>query len=226
MEVKIVKLSKETFDVLKNYAKINLSLLVKPGNTLRTCSPQKNVLAIATIAEDIPKQFAIYDLNQFLGTISLFEDPDFSFGDKAVKISNGTGAVANYTYAAEEAIVSAPEKDIVLKDIGIEFDLEEDTLSQALKAASVIGLPNVAFIGRKKKVYVSAVDAQGGTKHSWEMPVGTTEGEFKLIYRLENLNFLPKNYHVEISTTKGHTKFTSSDNSIVYFIAAETGSQY
>ena len=221
-----MELSKETYEILKNYAGINMSLLVRKGKTLRTVSPQKTVMALAKIEEDIPEQFAIYDLNQFLGTLSLFDKPNLEFGEKVVTISSESGASSKYVYAAEEAIVSAPEKDIVLKDIGIEFDLEADKLSQALKAASVIGLPNIVFEGKNKKVYVSAADAGNDSAHSWSMPVGTTEGTFKLIYRLDNLKIMSRDYHVEISTTKGHTRFTSNDKKLVYFIAAEANSVF
>ena len=39
------KLSQDTLDILKNFAGINSNILVEPGNTIRTVSPVKNVLA-------------------------------------------------------------------------------------------------------------------------------------------------------------------------------------
>ena len=61
-----MKLSEKTFTLLKNFATINNSVLVKQGSKLRTISIAKNILAEATVNEEFPRDFAIYDLNQFL----------------------------------------------------------------------------------------------------------------------------------------------------------------
>ena len=63
---KTMKLSEKTLNILKNFSSINQSILVKQGNQLRTISVAKNILAEAEIKEDFPRDFAIYDLNQFL----------------------------------------------------------------------------------------------------------------------------------------------------------------
>ena len=65
-----MKLSKETIEVLKNFSGINQSIVVKEGNKLKTVNSLKNILAHATVEEDFPKEFAIYDLTRFLGLIS------------------------------------------------------------------------------------------------------------------------------------------------------------
>ena len=56
-----MNLSDKTLTVLKNFAGINNSILVKEGNQLRTISVAKNILAEAYIEEDFPRQFGIYD---------------------------------------------------------------------------------------------------------------------------------------------------------------------
>ena len=58
-----MKLTDSTLTVLKNFAGINNSILVKKGNKLRTISVAKNILAEADIPEDFPKDVAIYDLS-------------------------------------------------------------------------------------------------------------------------------------------------------------------
>ena len=74
-----MKLSDNTLTILKNFAGINNSILVKEGNKLRTISVAKNILAEADIKEEFPRDFAIYDLNQFLNGLSLHQDPDLDF---------------------------------------------------------------------------------------------------------------------------------------------------
>ena len=53
-------------------------------------SVMKNILAEATIQEDIPKDFGIYDLNQFLNGLSLHQSPELDFAnDEYVLIKEG-----------------------------------------------------------------------------------------------------------------------------------------
>ena len=74
-----VKISDTTKSVLKNFADINQNLLVQPGQELKTISTMKNILAKAKIEEEFTSEFGIYDLSEFLGVLSLFKRPTFSF---------------------------------------------------------------------------------------------------------------------------------------------------
>ena len=76
-----MKLSEHTISVLKNYANINQNLVVKEGNELLTMSSMKNIVAKATVEESFPRELAIYDLNEFLASISLFTNPILEFED-------------------------------------------------------------------------------------------------------------------------------------------------
>ena len=69
-----MKFSKTTIDILKNFTSINQSLLFRQGNVIRTMSVLKNILAEAVIEEELPKQFAIYDLGQFINGLELQPD--------------------------------------------------------------------------------------------------------------------------------------------------------
>jgi hypothetical protein len=64
-----IKISKRTLDILKNFSTINSGILVNEGNVLTTLSSTKNILAEAHVDETFPRQFAIWDLNKFLGTV-------------------------------------------------------------------------------------------------------------------------------------------------------------
>ena len=85
-----MKLSDNTISLLKNFSTINQSILFKTGNKLRTISVMKNILAEATINEALPKDFGIYDLNQFLNGHSLHQSPELDFtNDEYVVIKEG-----------------------------------------------------------------------------------------------------------------------------------------
>ena len=219
-----MKLSKSTTDILKNFSAINMSLLVRTGNTLKTISPTKTVMAIANITETMPREFALYDLNQFLGVNSLFEDPELTFSDNHVEIRSTSGAVACIKYAAKEAIVYAPDKDITLPDKNIAFTLDENALNSALRAASILSLPEICIIGRNGKAYLTVTDSKNTGSNTWEMTVGESTTDYRMIFRLDNLKLLPRSYNVIISS-KGICKFTSTTNDVIYYIATETNKQ-
>ena len=110
-----MKLSKSTIDILKNFKEINQSILFKQGNKLRTISVMKNILAEASIGEEFPKDFGIYDLNVFLNILStLHSDPDLDF-DKDEYLIIREGKKRNkFFFADPNVIVSPPDKSIEL----------------------------------------------------------------------------------------------------------------
>ena len=109
-----MKLSDKTLTILKNFAGINNSILVKEGNQLRTISVAKNILAEAEINEEFPREFGIYDLNQFLNGLSLHQDPDLDFTkDTYLDIREGKRRV-KYFFADPAVVIAPPEKDLSL----------------------------------------------------------------------------------------------------------------
>lgn len=51
----VIKISKRTLEVLKNFASINSGIIVNEGNTLNTLSSTKNILAEAKVDEVFTK---------------------------------------------------------------------------------------------------------------------------------------------------------------------------
>jgi hypothetical protein len=85
-----MKLSEKTLSLLKNFSGINQSILFKQGNKLRTISVMKNILAEVEVEEEFERDFGIYDLNQFLNAMSLYQNPQLKFAnDSYVGISEG-----------------------------------------------------------------------------------------------------------------------------------------
>ena len=146
-----MKLSDSTLAVLKNFAGINNSILVKKGNQLRTISVAKNILAEAEIPEDFPRDVAIYDLNQFLNGLSLHQDPNLDFTeDSHITIKEGKRRV-KYFYADPQVIIAPPDKEINLPTQEICFQLESNSLEKLVKAAAVYQLPDLSVIGKIMK---------------------------------------------------------------------------
>ena len=136
-----MKISTQTLQVLKNYASINPNLLVKAGSVLSTISTNKNILAKANVQEAFPASFAIYNMQQFLGVVSIFEDPDFTFDNNSVVISSGNKSI-EYMYAAPEMIV-APSDSVIQK---IAVTDPEVTLALPFLYFTILGIPNIRTI--------------------------------------------------------------------------------
>jgi len=217
-----MKISDSTFDVLKNFSSINQSLAFKTGNVIRTVSEQKTILAQAKVNESFPVDFAIYELNQFLGLSSLFEDADFEFGESRVTLKEGS-ATANYTYADPSMITTPPEKNIDLPSIDVAFDMSKDDFRQVMNGANQLGLPEIVVRGEGGTITLVATDTKNPTTNEFSRVVGEHGAEFQFIFKTENFKFIQNDYQVEISS-KGIGHFKS--NSVEYWVATETGSTY
>jgi hypothetical protein len=217
-----MKFSANTFSVLKNFSSINPSVMLRAGNVLKTISPQKTVMAVATLDQDFEGTAGIYDLSRFLSTISLFQEPDIIFGDNKFAIKDSKSRV-NYTYAAESMILSPPDKDIVMNSVDVDVDISWVDFDKVMKAASVLKLPNIAFIGTDEGITLAAIDSNNPSADTYDIIVNDTpqKNKYRLIFRSENLKLIPNDYNVKISG-KGISKFTS--DVVTYYIAVETNS--
>ena len=220
-----MKLSDSTLTVLKNFAGINNSILVKQGSKLRTISVAKNILAEADISEDFPKDVAIYDLNQFLNGLSLHQDPNLDFTEESyLTIREGKRRV-KYFYADPQVIISPPEKEITLPSQDVCFQLESVTLEKLLKAAAVYQLPDLAAVGENGVVKLVVRDKKNDTSNEFAVVVGETDKEFTFNFKVENIKIIPGAYDVVISS-KLLAKFTNSSYNLIYYIALEPDSTF
>ena len=220
-----MKLSNETLTVLKNFAGINQSILVRKGNKLRTMSVMKTVLAEATVNEEFEKEFAIYDLNQFLNGISLHEDPELDFQeDKYVVIREGKRRV-KYFFADPQVIVSPPEKEISLPSQDVCFQLEHSQYDKIKKAAAVYQLEDLSVIGEAGVIRLVVRDKRNATSNEYSIIVGETDKEFTFNFKVENLKIIPASYDVVLSS-KLLSKFTNERYNLNYYIPMEPDSTF
>ena len=219
-----MNLSKDTLTLIKNFASINGSLMLKEGNKLSTISEAKNVMANVVVAESFPQDFGIYDVNEFLGVISLFENTQLDFKDKYVTISDGGNSKIKY-YAAGEGVVRAAPAQIKFPDADVSFDLDQDQLAMILRTSSVLKSSDVAISGQDGDLKVIVSDKKDDTSNAYEVTIGSTDKEFTANIKVENLKMLPGNYTVEVSSKK-ISKFTNKDIDLTYFVAIEADSKF
>lgn len=217
-----MKLSKETLTILTSFSLINQSILIKEGNVLKTISPQKTVMAIATVSDKFPVQAGIYSLSKFLSVYSLYSEPNLEFSDKYVSITEGKSK-AKYFYADPSMIISPPDKEIKIPSSDVTVTVTAENLSKVLKASAAFSLPEIAFVGDEGKCFIKAIDSSNPSADSYGIELGETDDTFSLIIKTENLKILPLDYTVELSS-KGISKFQS--DAVTYFIAVESKSSY
>ena len=220
-----MNLCDNTLGILKNFAGINNSILVKEGNQLRTISVAKNILAEAEIDEDFPRQFGIYDLNQSLNGLSLHQDPDLDFSEESyLTIREGKRRV-KYFFADPQVIVSPPEKEITLPSQDVCFQLDSTALDKLLKAAAVYQLPDLSAIGEAGVVKLVVRDKKNDTSNEYAVVVGETDKDFVFNFRVENIKIIPGAYDVVVSS-KLLSKFSNTRYDLQYYIALEPDSTF
>ena len=220
-----MKLSDNTLSLLKNFSTINQSILFKQGSKLRTISVMKNILAEATITEEFPKDFGIYDLNQYLNGLALHNNPELNFeADNYVVIKEGRSR-SKYFFADPSVIVTPPEKSIDLPSEDVTFDLSTDQLDKLLKAAAIYQLPDLSVVGGDGVVKVLVRDKKNDTSNDYSVIVGETESTFSFNFKVENIKILPGTYSVVVSQ-KLLSRFTNKNQDLIYYIALEPDSTF
>jgi len=223
-----MKLSKHTLNMLKNFSDINMSIEIKKGNVLRTVSVQKNILAQAELEDEFPKDFAIYELNRFLGAVSLFDDPELEFNAKSVNIGT-TKHSADYVYCDPSMIVTPPENNITFPDPEVKFTLTQDSLSQVMRASNVLGTPEIAIEGGphpNDSIRIKALDVNNDSTDTFQVVLDEKSGHtFRFVFKTENMKMIPGNYDVEISS-KGISHFSLQGTELQYWIATESTSSF
>ena len=220
-----MKLSESTLSLLKNFSNINQSILFKQGNKLRTISVMKNILAEATIGEEIPKDFGIYDLGQFLNGLGLHHNPELDFANDGHLVIKEGRMCSKYFFADPNVIVTPPDKEISIPTEDVTFELSTQQLDKLLKAAGIYQLPDLAVIGEAGVVKLLVRDKKNDTSNTFAVTVGETDKVFTFNFKIENIKILPGTYEVVVSQ-KLLSKFTNKDCDLRYYIALEPDSTF
>jgi hypothetical protein len=212
-----MRLTSRTIQLLKNFSLINPSIVIKPGNKLASLSSLKEVMAKATIAETFERQVAIFEIPKFLGTLSLFKDPDIDFQEKYMRIRQDKEHV-DYFYADPSLIVTPGDKKLPIGDVVAEFELPQQTLASVLKALHVLQLPSIVIEGDGETVTMCATDIGHPTSNKYEVEVGKSEHTFQSVIKGERIKVLPEDFKVTVNTN--HVAYFQGD-SVEYWVAGD-----
>ena len=222
-----ITLSNRTLDVLKNFSTINSNILVKPGNVINTISPIKNVMAEATIEEDFDTEFGIWDLSKFLGTVSLFNKPEYEFHEKYVKIREENNSTEVTYYYSEPRLLTTVNKKINMPETVVSCTLTQSVFSDILRAASVLQVSDIAIRSNGQNIEIVALDKSDSTTNNYSVNIGdnTTNADFNFNFKAENLKMLPGDYDINISD-KVVSEFNRVNDDLTYWVALESDSTY
>lgn len=220
-----MKLSENTLSVLKNFSAINSGLVLQQGKTQKTISPEKSILVEVEIEDDIPNQFGIYDLNQFLGNVTTLGNPDLTFEEKSVLMNDGEITLSYYS-CSTNLIVSPPDKELKLKQVDVSFRLTNAILSKLLKLASMNSLTHLSVVGKNGEIRLQTHEKANDTSNHASFKLNDYAGaDFAASFKVENIKLIPGDYDVEIQLG-AFAKFIATGgifkDKIKYFIALET----
>ena len=213
--------------VLRNFDTINQNLVIKEGSELLTMSAMKNIVAKAEVEETFPKEIAIYDLNEFLASISLFAVPVLEFEEQylIIKEEDQPHKKLKYFYS-DPSVVQTPSKTISMPSEEVSFELKIEKLLEMKKAAGVISSPDMVLQKLNGSSSLLAKDKKNDTANNYSSDIKTDgDGEFEFYFKVENLKLLDGDYDVKISS-KNISHFKNQKSSIEYWIALEPESTY
>jgi hypothetical protein len=217
-----MKFSNETLTVLKSFTAINKSILLSSGNVIKTITPEKTLIAIAHIPDEIPSDACVYDLSRFLSILSLYNDPDVEFFDKYFIISEGKRRT-KYVFADLSMIHTPPEKDITIPSADVTVSVTDGDLSSVLKAAGVLQFSEIAFVGEGGKCYLKAIDSSNNGADDFGIEIGEAVDDFQIIIKTDNLKLMPLDYEVTLCS-KGISEFKGKG--VTYYVAIDSKSTY
>ena len=223
-----MELNENTLNVLKNFSGINPNVLIKQGNTIKTISEARNVVATAVVEQEFPQDFGIYDLSEFIGVLRLVDVPRLKFAEEYVTVGDSTGrSKVKYFFSPEETLTT-PQKDIIMPESEVKFTLTNDTLNKIKRAASALGHDEVSITGKDSVISLSVVDSQNSTSNAFSIDIDGEypEGvEFNFVLNISNLKIITGDYDVHISSKRIST-FKHKELNVQYWIALEKTSSY
>lgn len=223
-----MKLSAHTLNVLKNFSKINNTILIRSGTSLVTVDMQKQIVADATLAEAFPQDFAIYNLAEFLGVNSVHENSELDFdSDKVIFRGRDGKRCLEYFYSdtsvVQDAMPTRRKIPSVFDQDSIvhRFTLTNEELLLLERHANLLSLTHLSFIGDGGSVNVVVHDKESrSTQNKFTINVdGQSTKSDTYSMRFQNLKVLPDSYDVEVSPTIAH--FVGKTNNVQYWIVME-----
>lgn len=226
MSTKSLNISKNTLAILKNFADLNSNILIKPGNVIRTVNVARTAMAEAKVPEQFEQEFGIWNLDQFLGVISLCSNPTFYFEEKKVNIKSSTGGNFEYFYA-EPRLLTVPTKEPWMPRITATARIDESVFSEINRVASVLKVDDVSFISSEDGIMAIVTDLNDPTSHQYSIDLGGDNNghTFEVNLKISNIQILNGGYKISFSENRMMI-LENEITDLTYWFGAESTSTY
>lgn len=214
-----MQISNETIQILKNFASINNSILVREGDIISTITTAKNIFARAQVQEHFPKEVAIYDLGSLLALLTLRENQEIEFGDKSVTINKEGAGTFEYYYSSPEVVKGAPDKTIEVDEF-YKFKLTAEDVAMINKAAAITSAPNFSVTCKNQQVMLTIGNRKELSTNNFKKTIGTGFEDFDVFMGVENFKIIPDAYEVTVSKKK-FLHFKHETKNLQYWIACD-----
>lgn len=222
-----MQLTDETIAILKNFSSIQKNCVFPEGDTLKTISEARNIMACAKINQEFPRSFGIYELDKFLGVLSLVEDPTLDFSEEYVTVSSSSGRSKVKYFYSSPSVLTSPAKDINMPECEVSFTFDKTSLSRVLRASSALGHEKMTITPADGAICLTVVDNTDATSNAFsiEVPGSYDSDKFCFVMNIDNLKMVEGDYTVDVSS-KLLSRFTNNNDDVVYYIAIEKSSTY
>lgn len=214
-----IKLSERTATLLANAATISPSIILQPGQMLRTVSDSATILMFAKIEEEFPHEFPILDISKLLSILKLknFKTCDLEFGPDKV-VLKGDKTEATFWRSAKE-LTALPPEGLVLDSVDYQAEITHEQLSEFIRACSVLGHKIAKLVNKGGKTLLVGTNPEIDNSNDYQVELGETDlGDCDLLVEVGNLKVVDGNYTIKASSEMQVINLVSADNSINYFI--------
>ena len=214
-----MKLSEKTIEALKNFAAINSGVVLRSGNVQSTISTEQTIWVEVTLEDTFNIDFGIYDLNQFLGTITTLDNPELTFTEDEVTMNDGMFEMV-YRSCATNLIKTPPrDKTLVMKDPDISFNVSSNLLQRLIKLSLMNDLTDLCILGNNEGLFLRTYQDKNDTSNFALTRIGDYSGEeFSILIKVENLKMTIDDYTVQIKKDR-FSLWTNKNETLKYFIA-------
>ena len=219
-----MKFSKETIQILSNFAMINPNIHLTESNEVFIKAVDGSIVARAFISEEIPKEIAVYDLKSLLNLLTLADDQEVEFGENSLTITKDNGSF-EYFYADLD-LVPAPPKKFPSFEAKYSFSLSLQEVQTINKAASILQSPYLCIVSKKGKTQLIIGDPKTSSSNSYKKTLEVAEIDMDVRLAFENFKVIPDDYTIDVCATDKvkliHVK--SKTRKLEYVFALDVGS--
>ena len=216
-------LSDRTISYLQNFAKLNTSVLLRPGKAQSTWTSDMNVVMRVETDEEFPVEFGIYNLSKFLVCLKTMDKPALQFHREYVTLKDASMSMR--FYGCQPSLLNVPpNKELSIENSDVTFNITQTIFKKMLSLASINELTTFSVVGRDGKLLIVALEKGNSESNEIVAEIQDWDGnDFEVMFKLLDLNQKVEidDYLVKIKLGK-FAQFISTTKPVVYSVVLKT----